>query len=320
MAFTSSTTRLFRLLCVLACVLFIAGCGGGSGSTSSGATPESNVDIGTTQPATSAPTSVTPSGVTPTTSPIPTPTTSPTPTPTTSPTPTPTTSPTPTPVSALTIAAHTIKVDVSGYGTSPMTTPPVNTPASGSIILVQVLTQNTGTFSSLTDNMGNTYTRIGGAQTYAGVGAGSYLYACVNAKGGSGQTWSLNKAPTYQDNEATLFVVVVSGASALGQVTYSNTQANNSASPLVTTGPNSLVVSFWGPADFTGSQSAPTNDYYAPSGWTRLDIGNNSLNSNSGADAWQTVPAAGTTVNPMWSAQTAINNPTSSMWLVEVKP
>ena len=228
--------------------------------------------------------------------------------------------PTPVPSSALAIVSHTLKVDVAGAGTSPMTTPAVTTPTSGSIILVQVLTQNTGTLSSLTDNKGNTYTRIGSAQTYAGVGASSYLYTCVNAKGGAGQTWSLNKTPTYEDNEATLFVVVLSGASALGEVTYSNTQSNNSAYPLVTTGPNSLVVSFWGPADFTGSQSAPTNDYYAPAGWTRLDIGNNSLNSNSGADAWQTVPTAGTTVNPMWSAQTAINNPTSSMWLVEIKP
>lgn len=217
------------------------------------------------------------------------------------------------------IAAHTIKFDVSGIGKSPMTTPAVDTPTSGSIILVQVLTQNGGTFSSLTDNKGNTYTRIGNAQTYAGVGAGSYLYACVNAKGGQGQTWSLIKTPSYEDNEATLFVVV-SGASAIGSWTYSNTRANDSANPLTTTGPNSLVVSFWGPADFTGSSSDPTNDYIAPAGWTRLDIGNNSLNSNSGADAWQTVPAAGTTVNPMWSAVDAINNPTSSMWLVEVKP
>ena len=201
-----------------------------------------------------------------------------------------------------------------------MTTPPVNTPATGSIILVQVLTQGGGTFSSLRDNKGNTYTRLLGPQSYAGIGAGSYLYACVNAKGGSGQTWSLIKTPSYEDNEATLFVVVLSGASDLGQVTYSNTHSNDSATPLVTTGPNSLVVSFWGPADYTGSSSSPTNDYYAPAGWTRLDIGNNSLNSNSGADAWQFVPTAGSSVNPMWSARTAIDNPTSSMWLVEVKP
>jgi hypothetical protein len=213
-----------------------------------------------------------------------------------------------------------LKVDVSGIGTSPMTTPSVNTPATGSIILVQVLTQGGGTLSSLRDNKGNTYTPLLGAQSYAGIGAGSYLYACVNAKGGSGQNWSLIKTPSYEDNEATLFVVVLSGASSLGQVTYSNSHANDSAAPLVTTGPNSLVVSFWGPADYTGSPSSPTNDYNPPAGWTRLDIGNNSLNSNSGADAWQTVSAAGTSVNPMWSARTPINNPTSSIWLVEVKP
>jgi len=79
--------------------------------------------------------------------------------------------------------------------------------------------------------------RTGSAQTYAGVDAGSDLYACVNAKGGSG-----------------------------------------------------LAL---GPADFTGSQSAPTNDDFAPAGWTRLNIGNNSLNASSGANAWQTVPRPG---------------------------
>jgi hypothetical protein len=197
-----------------------------------------------------------------------------------------------------------------------MTTPPVNTPATGSIILVQVLTQGTGTFSSLTDNKGNTYTRIGNAQTYAGVDAGSYLYACVNAKGGTGQTWSLNKTPSYEDNEATLFVVVLSGASGLGETTYSDNKAYDSSNPLVTTGPNSLVVSFWGPADFSGS----TDDVYAPpTGWTLGDMGTYAANSNSGADAWLTVPKAGATVNPRWSAKESIQ-PTSSMWLVEVKP
>lgn len=282
-------TRLFPALLISAALL--AGCGGGSSSTpstQSDPTSTAAAPTGTGDPSASTPS-------------------------------TPTPTPTPT-VGTVSIAAHTIKFDVSGIGKSPMTTPAVDTPTSGSIILVQVLTQNGGTFSSLTDNKGNTYTRIGGAQTYAGVGAGSYLYACVNAKGGQGQTWSLIKTPSYEDNEATLFVVVVSGASAIGSWTYSNTHANDSANPLTTTGPNSLVVSFWGPADFTGSSSDPTNDYIAPAGWTRLDIGNNSLNSNSGADAWQTVRTAGTAVNPMWSAVDAINNPTSSMWLVEVKP
>ncbi|WP_245800357.1 hypothetical protein [Thiomonas intermedia] len=308
----STRYRAVQFSTVLLSAVLLAGCGGGSGSAASAqadqATPivtpdDSSVQAGTTvtssAPSTSSATNGGSSGSTTgsggTSSPS-------------------------NPVGAVTIAAHTLKVDVSGIGKSPMTTPAVSTPASGSIILVQVLTQNTGTFSGLTDNKGNTYTRIGNAQTYAGVGAGSYLYACVNAKGGTGQTWSLIKTPSYEDNEATLFVTVLSGASGLGAWTYSDTHANDSAKPLTTTGPNSLVISFWGPADFTGSSSDPTNVYTPPSGWTRLDMGNNSLNSNSGADAWQTVPVAGTSVNPMWSAEDAIDNPTSSMWLVEVKP
>ena len=302
----------FPLPALLLGALLLTGCGGGGSSTASpSADQNSALTSSSTTPSSTTPSSTTPSSTTPSS---------------TAPSGTASNSSSASPsaptnnVGVVNVAAHALKVDVSGIGTSPMTTPPVNTPASGSIILVQVLTQNTGTFSRLTDNKGNTYTRIGNAQTYAGVGAGSYLYACVNAKGGAGQTWSLIKMPSYEDNEATLFVVVLSGASALGETTYSNTRSNNSAQPLVTTGPNSLVVSFWGPADFTGSQSDPTNVYNAPAGWTRLDMGNNSLNSNSGADAWQTVPNAGTTINPEWSAETAINNPTSSMWLVEVKP
>ncbi|CQR33251.1 conserved exported hypothetical protein [Thiomonas arsenitoxydans] len=302
----------FPLPALLLGALLLTGCGGGGSSTASpSADQNSALTSSSTTPSSTTPSSTTPSSTTPSS---------------TAPSGTASNSSSASPsaptnnVGVVNVAAHALKVDVSGIGTSPMTTPPVNTPASGSIILVQVLTQNTGTFSSLTDNKGNTYTRIGNAQTYAGVGAGSYLYACVNAKGGTGQTWSLNKTSSYEDNEATLFVVVLSGASALGDWTYSDSRSNDSAKPLTTTGPNSLVVSFWGPADFTGSQSDPTNVYNAPVGWTRLDMGNNSLNSNSGADAWQTVSYAGTAVNPEWSAETAINNPTSSMWLVEVKP
>jgi hypothetical protein len=146
------------------------------------------------------------------------------------------------------------------------------------------------------------------------------LFECANARGGPGQTWTLTKNPNgYATNEATLFVVVLSGASQIGNWSYSNT-SDYSGSTIRTTAANSVVVSFWGPADYTGSTSDPDNSYAPPTGWTLGDSAVDALNQNSGADAWITVPSSGSSVNPTWSAANAINNPTSSMWLVEVKP
>jgi len=218
---------------------------------------------------------------------------------------------------APTVVAHTIRADPAPSGTSPMTTPAINTPSSGSLILVQVLTQNSGTFRGLEDNKGNTYVAVGGAQTYVG-GAGSLLFKCENATGGTGHTFSLNKTPGYETNEATLYAVVISGVPASGAVGNWSYQSSSaySGTAISTTAANSLVVSFWGPADYTGSM----NNYVAPSGWTRLDQTVNSANTNTGANAFTVVPASGTSVNATWSSNLALNGEGSSMWLVEVKP
>ncbi len=215
----------------------------------------------------------------------------------------------------MSVAAATFAANSSGVQKPVLTTPAVNTPSSGNVILVQVLTQNTGTLAGLSDNMGNTYTLVGQG-TYAGA-AGTYLYVCQpNCKGGSGQSWSLTKTSGYGDNEASIYVVVLSGASGLGQTSFSNTRSYDSAVPITTTAANSIVVSFWGPADYTGTQ----NVYTPPAGWTLGGYNGNAVDQNSGGFAWSAEPAPGTQVNPAWSAKYAINDPTGSMWLAAVNP
>jgi hypothetical protein len=266
---------------MLLSLLVLTSCGGGgTASTSTGAFSATS-DTQQTAPPPSTPTDIAPSGS-----------------------------------SALQVAQYTFKAQASGLGTSPMTTPAVTTPASGSLILVQVLTQNPGTFAGLTDNKGNTYVNIGGAQTYAG-NAGSYLYACVNAVGGANQTWSLTKPSGYGSNEASIYVVVISGASGIGAWSYSNTRPY-SGSAITTSAANSLVVSFWGPSDYTGG----TNSYTPPSGWTKGNSNTNASNENTGADAWALVPNAGAGVNPIWTSGNPLGSSGTdgSMWLVEVKP
>jgi hypothetical protein len=72
--------------------------------------------------------------------------------------------------------------------------------------------------------LGNKYVQIGSAETYAG-SAGSYLFACTNAVGGAGQTWSLTKSSGYASNEATIYVVVLSGAGGIAPWGYSKPSA-----------------------------------------------------------------------------------------------
>jgi uncharacterized repeat protein (TIGR02543 family) len=217
---------------------------------------------------------------------------------------------------SLAIGAHTFKADASGSGTSPMTTPAVTTRASGSLILVQVLTQNTGTFAGLTDNKGNTYVNVGGARTYVGGGAGSYLFKAENAVGGAGHTWSLIKTAGYQSNEATIFVVEITGAPASNAIdgwTYLGSSSYGSA-PVATTAANGLLVSFWGPADYNGSN----NTYTPPAGWTKLNAIENPVSHNSGASAWRSTPTANS-YDCTWNAALNISA-NSSAWLVAVKP
>ena len=336
MPFLTRKFRPFTLAPLWLSLLVLTSCGGGgTASTSPDAFSTTSGTATTSQPANNAPaqgsgvaspvsssSAASPSGsgaaVTTSTSPSTTATTQPTSNSVTpsSPQQTAQTSSTSNNSGPVKVAQYTFKADAGGYGTSPMTTPSVTTPASGSIILVQVLTQNPGTFAGLTDNKGNTYVNIGGPQTYAG-DAGSYLYACVNAVGGANQTWSLTKPSGYGSNEASIYVVVLSGASGIGAWSYSNTRPY-SGSAITTSAANSLVVSFWGPSDYTGG----TNAYTPPAGWTKGNSNTNASNENTGADAWEVVPNAGVSVNPVWTSSQALGSSGTqgSMWLVEVKP
>ncbi len=268
--------RPFALMLSICAVQALAACGGGGGATPTTAGGSGTTTTGGTSPA-GSPSSTGTSGT-------------------------------------VDVVAHTFKANATGSGSSPMTTPAITTPGAGSLILVQVLTQNPGTFAGLSDNKGNHYVEIGTAQTYAG-GAGSELFACPDAVGGPGHTWTLTKPPGYETNEASIYVVVLAGSSGVGNWSYSGSSAYGGA-PIMTTASNSVVVSFWGPADYTGA----VNTYTPPPGWIKGDSNVNSANETTGADAWSTVAVAGSPVDPIWSAATAITNPTGSMWLVEAKP
>ena len=213
---------------------------------------------------------------------------------------------------AATLLFHVGHADVSGSGTSPMPTSPVDTPSTVPLIVIAIAGQSDSTFATpvVTDNKGNTYTQVGTTHNYAGITAPTALYKCDNAVGGTGHIFYLNKASA--TDEATIMVTGWN-SSGMGAESYTGT-GTYTAGPLTTTGNNSCVASYWYPADYSGVNPSV---YYAPSGWTGLDFFENGLNTNSGADAYIAVPASGTGVTATWSSVQTLQ-PTQGHWLVEI--
>lgn len=234
-------------------------------------------------------------------------------------TPAPQSAPAPGPTRQVEVAAHAFAANSSGTDMPVLTTPPVATPARGTLVLVQALTQRAATLQAIRDNMGNTYRQIGPSQTYADGKAGSALFACSDTRGGAGQTWSLVKAAGHAADEASIYVVALTASGGIGAWSYSNTVPYGTRTPLTAATAGSIVVSFWGPSDYSGSARDPLNAYHAPPGWTPGGQNDNAFNQNSGAYAWIPVSEAGTVLDPQWSSRKSVKA-NGSMWLVEVRP
>jgi len=193
---------------------------------------------------------------------------------------------------AIALGAYTYRSDVANQGTSPMTTSAINTHASGSTFVLFVGTANvngTSSFGSVGDNMGNTYTRVGSAQSY-GNGKGQLrTYICTNCKGGSGHAFSLTKAGTLSSAEAVLFAVEATGAPNLDAFAQANaTRSPLSAGTVATTQTGDMLLL----CALGASSSSP--DLYTPSaGFTLLNEQTNGTSSLAGADAWAVAGAPG---------------------------
>ena len=139
------------------------------------------------------------------------------------------------------LGVHAMAFDVDGLGHSPLTTPPVNTQASGSTFVLFVSYHQ---LDSVSDNMGNKYSQVGPTVPYS-TEAGSFvaMYACVACAGGTGHTFSMNKTfPDYGD-EGTVLAVEVVGASRIDVFAVANSRTNPiSAGSVTTTQANDVLL------------------------------------------------------------------------------
>lgn len=141
-------------------------------------------------------------------------------------------------------------------GKATLSTPPLSTAATGSMLLVSAGRGAASAFSLPTDNKGNAaFTQLGAMHTYTRwPSSGTAVYALPNAVGGAGHVVSTSTPPS---DEVTMSVVEVKG----GRVVDFEWNEVLAGKPLTslnvtTTGPATLVAFWWGDAGVQGKKTA----------------------------------------------------------------
>jgi trimeric autotransporter adhesin len=211
---------------------------------------------------------------------------------------------------------HTIEVDASGSGTSPMTTVAIDsTGVKNFVVFLGV--QNSGEFVSFTDNKGNTWNgHPSGQQPYAG--GGGYCYSLESHGAltvGPGHTFTLTKAGGYETGEATIMVQGFTDTDGNAPLQWTFSTASDYSGSITPTAAGNKLASGWLAADYTGGASTYSVGGSTPT-WGLLDQWGNSSSYNSGAHAWK--EATGTTADPITYASTGGGISTgSAMYMVE---
>ena len=109
-----------------------------------------------------------------------------------------------------------------------------------------------------TDNMGNTYTKLGPSHAYIPrwPSSGTALYSCASAVGGAGHVVTVGNHTDPTDEMTIAVVEVVNGGVVDWQWNETVTGAAMTSLPVTTTGPATLVAFWWGDADGTVAETA----------------------------------------------------------------
>jgi hypothetical protein len=183
------------------------------------------------------------------------------------------------------------------------TTSGLTTQATGSIFVIAAQwSRNSGTFSSVSDSKGNTYTLIDTQLDWEGVNGGWRLYYCENGTGGASHTATFTL--TGSNGPITIFFGEITGALTSGSLDQ-HIRREDTASPftlaagLTTTQADEIVVSF------VGGNSGSNPATHAESGLGSSTIQTASEETN-GSTFWTAAIATAVksstgTFNPSWT-------------------
>jgi len=215
------------------------------------------------------------------------------------------------------IGGHGFQAQIQDSGVDPATVT-INTTVSGSSLVIFDAGEYINT-ADPTDNKGNSLTKRGTDQDYAGglwPGFGSRAYANTGIAGGSSHTVTIDKDNAHATEEISVAVVEVLGGTSIvqsqGSAAAAGAGVGYSSPNITTTGP-ATIIAFW-----SGDADVPVNpkDVAVSSPWSILDA---SFQSGTAyvqfAVAYRTVGSAGT-YSLTW---TPVANQGASMHMVAVQ-
>lgn len=208
-----------------------------------------------------------------------------------------------------TLGAHTLLGQEDGRATSPATTPPVTTAATGSYLLAFSAGYASNS-NGPSDNKGNVWTPLGAPVVYLGYGGvfDVKAYIVPDAVGGTGHQLSIIKNGTTA-GELTLPFIEIRNAAVLQDVAqnYAPTGSTLASGTVTTTGPAVLVAVWWGDGGGLDHSALPDNGFTLVENFVSLPPGS----AVQCAVAVRTVDVAGT-YSVHWATTPAQGAP---LWL-----
>ena len=204
------------------------------------------------------------------------------------------------------LAFHRLNANSSTTISSPV----MNTAATGSTMIVSIARGNRFAFELPTDNKANApYQLLGTEHPYTRYAdSGTAVYGFPNVAGGSGH---VVRAGTSSDDEITLAAVEVIGGTTIHQIEWNEPLAAPLKSRSVTTtGPATLVAFWWGDAGVDSNKTATPNN-----GFTVVDSVLQSGALVQCAVAVKNVAQAGT-YDVTWTATPAQG---AQLWLIAIQ-
>jgi hypothetical protein len=173
------------------------------------------------------------------------------------------------------VGAHVLLGQLDDNGSSPATTPPVTTQATGSSF-VMFETGRSNDPAPPTDSYSNTFRQQGVASGYDGYGTKwtFKVYVAENGAGGSGHTITKLK-PNDAIGELVIGLIEVTDAPALTDFTqdYAHAPSPNTSRPVHVNGPATLIAIWSGDSGNTHNSATPGNGFSAIESYTDWPIG-----------------------------------------------
>ena len=209
------------------------------------------------------------------------------------------------------LGEHALVFKRNGESSADLSTPPLSTRSSNSLLLTCVGRGVISAHAPPKDNKGNKFSQLGTAHAYTNwSGSGTACYTAADAAGGSGHVVSALASSIAPEDETTLIVVEITNATRVSDFQWNEVLKGKTLTSRsgTTGGPATLVAFWWGDGDSGVNHVAVPNN-----GFTTIDSVLETGSLVQGAVAVKMVSVAGT-YDVTWTSTEG-----AQMWLMAVE-